>query len=85
MDDVKSKLEKYLNKAKPLFEEVAVTVPDKVDFKVVGREFWEMALGYYSDAKHFYEKGEYANALAALEYAEGWLDAGKRLGVFKSK
>ncbi|MBM3309121.1 MAG: DUF357 domain-containing protein, partial [Candidatus Altiarchaeales archaeon] len=43
----------------------------------------EMALGYYNDAKHFHKKGEYANALAALEYAEGWLDAGKRLGVFQ--
>ena len=34
-------------------------------------------------ADKMYEKGEYANALASLEYAEGWLDAGKRLGIFK--
>ena len=42
-----------------------------------------MAEGYYSDALHFNEGGEFANALAALEYAEGWLDAGKRMGLFK--
>ena len=40
-----------------------------------------MAMSYYKDAQHFYEKGEYANALAALEYAEGWMDAGKEMGL----
>jgi hypothetical protein len=83
--DVKKKLELYFRKAEPLFAGVSVSVPDKPDLKRISKEFKEMAFGYYSDAKHFYENGEYVNALAALEYAEGWLDAGKRLGVFKER
>ena len=83
--DVKGKLEAYFKKAEPLFAGVAVAVPERPDFARISREFEEMAFGYYSDAKHFYERGEYVNALAALEHAEGWLDAGKRLGVFREK
>ena len=44
--------------------------------------FHEMAMSYYQDALSFYEQGNYINSLAALEYAEGWLDAGAALGVF---
>lgn len=80
--DLMDKLEKYLEKAKPLFEGLEVDPESKLDPKVVKR-FRDMTLGYYSDALHFREKGEYVNALAALEYAEGWLDAGKAAGVFK--
>jgi len=83
--DLKGKLERYLKKAEPLFAGVTVAVPERPDLEGISREFEGMAFGYYSDAKHFYERGEYVNALAALEYAEGWLDAGKRLGVFKDK
>jgi len=79
----KEKMEKYLSNARPLFESLCVHVPKSVDLKKVTSEFREMALSYYSDSRHFYEKGEYANALGALEYAEGWLDAGKALGIFK--
>jgi len=42
-----------------------------------------MSMRYYSDSKHFYSKGEYLNALTALEYAEGWMDAGKEIGLLK--
>jgi hypothetical protein len=84
-DDVKRKLEAYLKKAEPLFSGVKATVPENPDFERISKEFAEMAFGYYNDAKHFYEKGEYVNALAALEYAEGWLDAGRILGVFKKE
>ncbi len=84
-DTVKGKVEEYLAKAKPLFEGVEVTVPEKPDLESIAHEFKEMAFGYLSDAKHFFEDGNYVNSLAALEYAEGWLDAGKMLGVFKEK
>ena len=42
-----------------------------------------MAERYFSDAKHFQEKGEIVNAFAALNYAHGWLDAGARIQLFK--
>jgi len=41
-----------------------------------------MAQAYYNDARHFYDKGDYINAFACVNYAHGWLDAGARLGIF---
>ncbi|MFH1788620.1 MAG: DUF357 domain-containing protein [Candidatus Altiarchaeota archaeon] len=82
---VKERLDFYLSKAKPLFEGVEVCVPKEQKLDKLSKEFEEMAFGYYKDAKHFKEKGEHLQALLSLEYAEGWLDAGKRLGVFKEK
>jgi len=83
MDEIKQKIEDYLKKAEPMFGNIEVVIPSSIELEKIAREFKQMALAYYNDARHFYEVGEYANALAALEYAEGWLDAGKRLGVFK--
>lgn len=82
-EELKARLEKYLAKAQPLFDELTITRPENIDIDKVSLEFHEMALAYYRDALHFYENGNYVNALAALEYAEGWMDAGKRLGLFR--
>jgi hypothetical protein len=82
-DELKARLEKYLAKARPLFEDLSIARPANIDIDKVSLEFLEMALAYYKDALHFYENGNYVNALAALEYAEGWMDAGKRLGIFR--
>jgi len=37
---------------------------------------------YIKDAYHFYEKKDFVNAFAALNYAHGWLDCGARIGIF---
>ena len=84
-DELKAKLEKYLSKAKPRFEGLTEEKPASIDLEKATEEFRTMALAYYSDAKHFYDNSDYLNALAALEYAEGWLDAGRALGIFKNK
>ena len=73
---MKEKVESYLKKAKPLFEGLR-----KVEDNEKADRLYEMAMSYYKDAQHFYEKGEYIHALAALEYAEGWMDAGKEMGL----
>jgi len=78
MDELKSKLERYLKKAEPSFRSVTVLGEG-------GDTVKDTALRYFSDARHFYGKGEYVNAFAALEYAEGWLDAGVALGVVKAR
>jgi len=83
-EDLKVKLEGYLRKAEPLFSGLEAETPKNIN-PASAKRFKEMALSYYSDARHFHESGEYASALAALEYAEGWLDAGKELGIFKGK
>ena len=55
---------------------------DKGNWKKAAEDFLDMAQRYFSDAKHFEEKGDVVNAFACLNYAHGWLDAGARLGLF---
>lgn len=78
-NEIKEKVEKYLKKAEKLFENLEYEETQK------NMKFHEMTFAYYNDAKYFYEKKEYINALASLEYAEGWLDAGKFIGIFREK
>ena len=53
--------------------------------KKIAADFLEMAKNYFSDAKHFEEKGELATALAAFSYAHAWLDAGVRAKLLDGK
>jgi len=85
MTDLQAKLEKYLKNAKTLFDQLEKTPDADIDAKKSSEKFYEMCMAYYNDARHFYENEEYFNALAALEYAEGWLDAGVELGILKTK
>lgn len=48
-------------------------------------DFLSMARNYFSDAKHFEEKGDALTALAAYSYAHAWLDAGVRAGWLDGK
>ena len=47
--------------------------------------FLDTAKRYYEDAKYFKSKNDRASAFGALNYAHGWLDAGKNIGLFKVK
>ncbi len=46
------------------------------------KEIIDMVENYVSDAHHFYEKEDFVNAFAALNYAHGWIDSGVRLDIF---
>lgn len=81
--DFKVKVEKYLKKAKPQLENIKTEIPKNINLQNISEKFIDMVSCYYNDAKHFYDRKEYANALASLEYAEGWYDAGKSIGLFK--
>ena len=48
-------------------------------------KFLDTAKRYYEDAKYFKNKGDKASAFGALNYAHGWLDAGKSIGLFEEK
>ena len=48
-------------------------------------KFLDTAKRYYEDAKFFKEKNDKASAFGALNYAHGWLDAGKNIGLFEEK
>lgn len=45
----------------------------------------EMAEAYLDDGRHFLERNDLSNALAAFAYGHGWLDAGVRLGVLTAE
>ncbi|PIU30177.1 DUF357 domain-containing protein [Candidatus Woesearchaeota archaeon CG07_land_8_20_14_0_80_44_23] len=56
--------------------------PNRTSLSMERKEILQMAESYYSDAKHYYDKGDWVTAFASLNYAHGWLDAGARLGIF---
>ncbi len=76
------KLAKYFDVTGRAIKKVKIVSQGKIDFKSTAEDFLDMAQRYYSDAKHFQEKGEIVLAFAALNYAHGWLDAGARIGLF---
>ena len=78
------KLEKYFSITKEALDMVKEKGLDE-SRREEAEDFLDMAERYYSDAKHFEEKGDKVLAFAALNYAHGWLDAGARIGLFKVK
>ena len=78
----KERLFDYLGKTEKALGKLKVTAPKKSQIKKIAEDFLNMASSYFSDAKHFFEKGEYVDAFACVNYAHGWLDAGARLGLF---
>ena len=62
---------------------IIVSKDDKNHEKAL--QFVDTAKRYYADAKFFKEKGDKASAFGALNYAFGWLDAGKSIGLFEEK
>lgn len=74
----KEKLAKYFDVTSRALKKVKIVN----EHKTKAEDALDMAKRYFSDAKHFEEKGDYVNAFAALNYAHGWLDAGARLGLF---
>ena len=46
-------------------------------------KFLDTAQRYYEDAKHFKSKNDKASAFGALNYAFGWLDAGKEIRLLE--
>lgn len=77
-----AKLAKYFDVTSRAIAKVKLVKNPKVDLEASAHDFLDMAKRYFSDAKHFADKGDIVTAFAALNYAHGWLDAGARLGVF---
>ena len=78
-EKINEKLDKYFSMTGKALR--LVEIKDKENGKA--GEFLGMAKNYFSDAKHFREKGDLLTALAAVSYSHAWLDAGARLGLFK--
>lgn len=61
---------------------ITIAPPERSHLRKVAEDFLAMARAYCEDAKHFRDKGELEKALANVNYAHGWLDAGARIGLF---
>jgi len=79
----KEKIEKYFNLTEKALEIAKKSI--KKNKQKQAKEIIEMVSNYISDAKYFYNKKDFVNAFAAINYAHGWLDSGVRLDVFKTK
>lgn len=77
----KEKIEKYFKITGEALEMVK-THPMDVNRLDQAKDFLDMASRYFSDAKHFFDNGDWVLAYGALNYAHGWLDAGARSGLF---
>jgi hypothetical protein len=76
------KLTNYLKKTETALAKIKITAPDRSHSKKIAEDFLNMAKSYFSDAKHFFESGDYVDAFACVNYSHGWLDCGARLGLF---
>ena len=61
---------------------IKIAPPARSHLRKVAEDFLSMARAYCEDAKHFRDEGELEKALANINYAHGWLDAGARIGLF---
>ncbi len=76
------KLNRYFDLTSRALKKIKITKKFDLNAENAAEDFLDMANRYFSDAKHFRDKGDFVNALAALSYAHAWLDAGARLGIF---
>ena len=83
MDDkiTKEKLEKYFEVSEKALS-VAEKSGNRTKLEKEREDMIDMIKRYISDARHFYEKDDFVNAFACLNYAHGWLDSGARIGIF---
>ena len=80
--DLRSLVDKDIALTERALEKIAIASPRRSHLRKIAEDFLAMGRAYYEDAKHFREKGELDKALANINYAHGWLDAGARLGLF---
>jgi len=79
------RLEREFKVTKKILDNIKIKI--NKDDKLHGNalHFLDTAKRYYEDAKYFKNKGDKASAFGALNYAFGWLDAGKNIGLFEEK
>ena len=73
----KERLEKEFDRMKRALEAIEIKKKGKE-----AEELLDLATRYFEDAKYFQEKGDWATAFGALNYAFGLLDGGAKLKLF---
>lgn len=80
--DLRAIVDKDLSLTERALSKITIASPPRSHLRKVAEDFLSMARSYFEDAKHFRDRGELDKALANVNYAHGWLDAGARLGLF---
>jgi hypothetical protein len=76
------RIDDYLARTERALSKLRLAPPERSFNRKLADDFLEMAKAYFSDARHFREKGDFVNAFACVNYAHGWLDCGARIGLF---
>jgi|TARA_Y100000310_G_scaffold30319_1_gene28843 hypothetical protein len=79
------RLEREFKVTKDLLDKIKIRVDKDHQHYAAALKFLDTAKRYYKDAKFFKEKNDKASAFGALNYAFGWLDAGKEIKIFEEK
>lgn len=81
--DLEEKTDRYRRLLADALDAAEIAPPADTPMEAAAQECREMAAAYLADAEHFAEEEDPVNALAAVSYGHGWLDAGARLGLFE--
>ncbi|OWP57248.1 MAG: hypothetical protein B2I17_00930 [Thermoplasmatales archaeon B_DKE] len=82
IEEIKVRVERYIRIEEEALSKLRTASPGNSFGGRIAANFLEMINSYFSDAKHFYDQGDYLNAFAALNYSYGWIDSGIRIGIF---
>jgi hypothetical protein len=82
--DLKEKATRYRSLLKEALDDAKKAPGMGPELERTADEFYGMAKSYYLDGVHFLEAGDLVNALVCFSYGHAWLDAGVRLGVFRT-
>ena len=77
------RMEKYINITKGSLQGVVIVPEPGSEMHAKAEEFLQMAEAYYKDALHFRDNGDLVNAYGCINYSQGWIDAGVRIGLFR--
>lgn len=80
--ELRARLDHDITLTERALAKASIAAPKRSHLRKVAEDFVTMARAYHDDAVHFREKGKLEEALANINYAHGWLDAGARLGLF---
>jgi hypothetical protein len=67
--ELKEKVEKYFEIEKAALAKIHIIAPQDSYIYGIAKDHMEMILSYYNDAKYFYDKNDFINAFAALNYS----------------
>jgi uncharacterized protein len=82
--DLMEKTLRYKGMLNEAIADVQIVATSDARLDRIAEEYLTMAKSYYADGVHFLATGDPVNALVCFSYGHAWLDAGVRLGVFRT-